>query len=68
MLEPPDRAFIDDLADKIAICAAHIDSAQHQLLTHIRSFDAAPSRSMNVPLSDPESRTRTPPISSHTWQ
>lgn len=39
MVEPPNRAYIDDLGDKIAICAAHIDSAQHQLLSHIREFD-----------------------------
>lgn len=40
MLAQPDRAYIDDLGDQIALCAAHIDSAHHQLLTHIRSFDA----------------------------
>ena len=39
MLETYSRAHIDELADKIAICAAHIDSAEHQLLSHIRSFD-----------------------------
>jgi hypothetical protein len=39
MAEHPDRALIDSLADQIAICAAHIDSAQHQLLSHIRAFD-----------------------------
>jgi len=39
MLEQPDRAYSDALVDQIAICAAHIDSAQHQLLSHIRSFE-----------------------------
>jgi len=34
------RARVDDLADEIAICAAHIDAALHTLLTHIRRFDA----------------------------
>jgi hypothetical protein len=33
------RAQIDDLADQIALCAARIDAALHQLLTHIRRFD-----------------------------
>ena len=31
---------IDDLADTIALCAARIDSALHDLLLHIRQFDA----------------------------
>ncbi len=33
------RARIDDLADQIALCAARIDAALHQLLTYIRRFD-----------------------------
>ncbi|MBK6518280.1 MAG: DUF222 domain-containing protein [Polyangiaceae bacterium] len=33
------RAHIDDLADQIALCAARIDAALHELLTHIRRFE-----------------------------
>jgi hypothetical protein len=33
------RERIDALGDEIALCAARIDSATHQLLTHIRHFD-----------------------------
>ncbi len=33
------RAQLDELADQIAVCAARIDSALHQLLGHIRQFE-----------------------------
>ncbi len=35
------REEIDALADDIAVLAARIDAATHQLLTHIRRFDEA---------------------------
>lgn len=35
------REQIDQLADDIAVLAARIDAATHQLLTHIRRFDEA---------------------------
>jgi hypothetical protein len=35
------RDEVDKLADDIAICAARIDSATHELLEHIRTFDLA---------------------------
>ena len=35
------REQIDQLADDIALCAARIASATHELLTQIRAFDAA---------------------------
>src|SRR5688572_18521401 len=35
----PDRAQADALADVIAVCAARIDAALHQLLTQVRRFD-----------------------------
>jgi len=35
------REQIDQLADEIAVLAARIDAATHQLLTHIRRFDEA---------------------------
>ena len=33
------RQDIDELADAIAVCAARIDSATHELLSDIRQFD-----------------------------
>ena len=38
---------IDDLADTIALCAARIDSALHDLLLHIRQFTPRRSRGVN---------------------
>ncbi len=35
------RQQIDELADAIAVCAARIDAATHELLKHIREFDLA---------------------------
>ncbi len=35
------RQQIDELADAIAVCAARIDAATHQLLKYIREFDLA---------------------------
>ena len=40
-IETKTREQIDELADAIAVCAARIDAATHQLLTYIREFDLA---------------------------
>ena len=39
--ETKTRQQIDELADAIAVCAARIDAATHQLLAYIREFDLA---------------------------
>jgi hypothetical protein len=39
-----DRKAIDELTDRIACAAAHIDSATHELLVDIYQFDASGAR------------------------